>query len=330
MNREDIETFLTIVEAKSILKASELMYLSQSTVSQRLKNLENLLNVQLIKRHKGIKTIQLTDAGQEFVPFALDFLRLYDKMLETLHNPAKLFLRVGCSDSLSTYLLAPFLEKFSRDHEKISISVSILNSDQIYDMVEKKELDIGLPAFAFHNRNILTRKIYEDKQVLVSSYPLSDIMDFSGLDRQYVDEEGRKKKSISIESLNTAEEIYIDWGNTFRDWHYRWFHNCVPKYRVNTISMVLSFLKAHQGWTIAPMSVANALKEKTKLYIYDLEDHPPNRLVHEIVHRNPDYAQKEVREMFERELDQYMIGLHEQAHKNNLYKNKRGCCKIGE
>jgi len=309
MNREDIETFLAIVEAKSILKAAEVLYLSQSTVSQRLKNLENTLNVQLIKRHKGIKTIQLTDAGQEFVPFALDFLQLYDKMLETLHNPTKLFIRVGCSDSLSTYFFAPFWESFSQKYKEISISVSVLNSDQIYDMVEKKELDIGLTAFSFHNHNVITRKIYEDKQMLASSYRFNN----SGLD-----EEETKKKMISLELLDTSEEVFIDWGNTFRDWHYQWFQNRIPKYRVNTISMVSSFLKSHKGWTIVPASVASVLKAQTELYIYELEDQPPNRLVHEIVHRDPDFAQKEVRELFERELDQYIQEVYEQSCKNSF------------
>ena len=309
MNREDIKTFLAIVEGKSILKAAEILYLSQSTVSQRLKNLENTLNMQLIKRHKGIKTIQLTNAGQEFVPFALDFLQLYDKMLETLHNPTKLFIRVGCSDSLSTYFFAPFWESFSQKYKEISISVSVLNSDQIYDMVEKKELDVGLPAFSFHYHNVVTRKIYEDKQMLASSYPFNS----SGLG-----EEETKKKMISLELLDTSEEVFIDWGNTFRDWHYQWFQNQIPKYRVNTISMVSSFLKSHKGWSIVPASVASVLKEQTELYIYELEDQPPNRLVHEIVHRDPDFAQKEVRELFERELDQYIQEVYEQSRKNNF------------
>ena len=318
MNREDIETFLAIVEGKSILKAAEILYLSQSTVSQRLKNLENTLNVQLIKRHKGIKTIQLTNAGQEFVPFALDFLQLYDKMLETLHNPTKLFIRVGCSDSLSTYFFAPFWEIFSQKYKKISISVSVLNSDQIYDMVEKKELDIGLPAFSFHNHNVVTRKIYEDKQLLVASYPFPDVMELSKHNGKYVKEENFKKETIAIDCLDTSEEIFIDWGNAFRDWHYQWFQNRISKYRVNTISMVSSFLKSHKGWTIVPASVASILKEQTELYIYELEDRPPNRLVHEIVHRDPDFAQKEVRELFERELNQYMVGVYEKSHENNF------------
>ena len=63
MNISEIETFLMIVKTKNITKTAENLFLSQPTVSHRLKSLEEELGVKLIARKKGHKQIELTSQG---------------------------------------------------------------------------------------------------------------------------------------------------------------------------------------------------------------------------------------------------------------------------
>ena len=67
MNTLLLKTFLTIVEAGTISLAAEKLYTSQSTVSYRLKQLEQAIGVQLIYRNKGIQGISLTEYGVQFL-----------------------------------------------------------------------------------------------------------------------------------------------------------------------------------------------------------------------------------------------------------------------
>ena len=60
MNLAEIETFLTIVNTKSITKTADLLFLSQPTVSHRLTSLENELGFSLVIRNKGHKQVELT------------------------------------------------------------------------------------------------------------------------------------------------------------------------------------------------------------------------------------------------------------------------------
>ncbi len=53
MEYKDIETFLGIVRTRSITKTAEIMFLSQSTISNRLRHLEDELGCCLIQRAKG-------------------------------------------------------------------------------------------------------------------------------------------------------------------------------------------------------------------------------------------------------------------------------------
>ena len=60
MDLSEIETFLTIVNTKSITKTADILFLSQPTVSHRLKSLEKELGFPLIVRKKGFKNVELT------------------------------------------------------------------------------------------------------------------------------------------------------------------------------------------------------------------------------------------------------------------------------
>ena len=74
MNQAEIETFLMIVKTKNITKTAENLFLSQPTVSHRLKLLEDELNVKLLNRKQGYKQIELTTQGEEFIPVSYTHL----------------------------------------------------------------------------------------------------------------------------------------------------------------------------------------------------------------------------------------------------------------
>ena len=68
MTYQDIHTFLTIASSSSLSKAAESLFVSQPALSHRLSALEEELGTELIIRRKGSRTLELTDAGQRFVP----------------------------------------------------------------------------------------------------------------------------------------------------------------------------------------------------------------------------------------------------------------------
>ena len=61
MNHEDILTFLTVANERNITEASKILFVSQSTVSQRIKNIESELQIKLFERDKGIRKIEITE-----------------------------------------------------------------------------------------------------------------------------------------------------------------------------------------------------------------------------------------------------------------------------
>ena len=65
-----IETFLAVVATRSITKAAGALYVSQSTVSSRIKQLEKNIGATMIERRKGIRSVELTPLGEAFIAVA--------------------------------------------------------------------------------------------------------------------------------------------------------------------------------------------------------------------------------------------------------------------
>ncbi|MCD2434792.1 LysR family transcriptional regulator [Acidaminococcus sp. NSJ-142] len=74
MDKELVETFLTVATVRNISKASKLLYVSQATVSYRLKALERQVGAELVLRSKGIRRADLTDNGRRLLPLAKNWL----------------------------------------------------------------------------------------------------------------------------------------------------------------------------------------------------------------------------------------------------------------
>ena len=123
MDYNSIETFLAIVETRSLSKASEVLFLTQSTVSYRLKTLENEIGAELIQREQGKTYITLTTKGEEFIDIAKRWRSLH-KDTEIWKTQKPTFeLNIGGVDSLNTYIFYKLYEKILKSDERMIINV---------------------------------------------------------------------------------------------------------------------------------------------------------------------------------------------------------------
>ena len=111
MNLAEIETFLTIVNTKSITRTADLLFLSQPTVSHRLTSLENELGFPLVIRQKGHKQVELTAKGTDFIILAERWMSLWKETMELQRNQDSLLLTIGCTDSLNVAVFAPLYDR---------------------------------------------------------------------------------------------------------------------------------------------------------------------------------------------------------------------------
>ena len=143
MNIDDIQVFLAVVSNQSLTKAAEILHLSQSSVSHRLKNLEQELDLILVERGKGLKTITLTPAGEDFILVAEKWIQL---LLETqsLKSRTRLSLSIGAVDSVNTYLLPNLYHQIICQRPTMRLHIYTQNSTELYDLIEQRRIDIAL------------------------------------------------------------------------------------------------------------------------------------------------------------------------------------------
>ena len=162
-----MECFLAVARLGNVSRAAEEMYLTQPTLTARIKALEDDLGDQLFVRTS--RGMRLTEAGREFVPYAersLASLEEGRQRLRELRGASGGRLSLGTSPGVSTYALPAILERFTAAHPRVSVSVRTGHSEDILEMVLKEDVQLGL-AREMEHPEIESLPLYEDELVLV-------------------------------------------------------------------------------------------------------------------------------------------------------------------
>lgn len=145
MNFQDIYYALTVNREKSITKASNVLYVSQPSLSQCIQKIEKELDITIFKRTQ--KGVEPTDEGEIFFEFAKKVYTLHQDFKKELSdksfaNSGKVV--VGFTGTQATYVLPYFLPSFKNLYPNINIVLEEATSDSIEKRLEEKSVDIGI------------------------------------------------------------------------------------------------------------------------------------------------------------------------------------------
>ena len=162
-----LECFLAVARLGNLSRAAEEMFLTQPTLTARLKALEEEVGDELFVRTS--RGMRLTDAGREFAPYAERVLGSFEegrRRLEELRGATGGRLLIGASPGVGTYALPGLLERFVAAYPRVSISVRTGHSEEILEMTLKEEVQLGLTR-AMRHPEVESLHLYEDELVLV-------------------------------------------------------------------------------------------------------------------------------------------------------------------
>lgn len=267
-----IEAFLAIVRTHNLTKAAELMHLSQSTVSHRLKVLEQELGTSLIERHKGFKSISITPTGAHFIALAERWSKLWTETQLLQQNGPQLALSIGAVDSINTYLLPQVYQTLSQHYPPINMQIRTQQSLELYDQLERHEIDI---AFVLQERlvNNIDIEVFFVEPLVVLRLANQTIV----------------KNSVEPQELDPNFELFINWSPTYQIWHDRWWNPyCPSRIRLDTPSLLLALMRSPKHWAIIPTSMAHSVVNVAGQYVVQhISDAPPDRICYKITHKYP-------------------------------------------
>lgn len=112
MTDMEIETFLTVLRSGSMTAAAQALYITQPTLSARLQTLEDEVGTPLFVRGKGLRRLELTEAGTRFLPLAQRWQRLMAEMHGIAAAEARTHFRIGAAYTANQYVLRRYTSGF--------------------------------------------------------------------------------------------------------------------------------------------------------------------------------------------------------------------------
>ena len=141
MDTELLKTFLEVSRTKHFGRAAEALYLTQSAVSFRIRQLENQLGVSLFTRHRN--NIRLTPAGESLLPYAENLMSTWqlakqDVTRSLQHN----LLSIGATAALWEAWLGQWIQQLYKQRDALQVEARIALRHTLVNQLHERQLDL--------------------------------------------------------------------------------------------------------------------------------------------------------------------------------------------
>nr|WP_225365783.1 HTH-type transcriptional regulator HdfR [Serratia rubidaea] len=141
VDTELLKTFLEVSRTRHFGRAAESLYLTQSAVSFRIRQLENQLGANLFTRHRN--NIRLTPAGERLLPYAESLMNTWQlAKKEVVRSPQHGELSIGASASLWEAYLTPWLQSLYQQRETLQLEARIALRHSLVKQLHERQLDL--------------------------------------------------------------------------------------------------------------------------------------------------------------------------------------------
>ncbi len=259
---EQYRIFNIVAESNSFSKAAEKLYMTQSAVSQAIKQLESSINMSLFRR--TAKGVELTEAGNvlyKYTSSAMELLETGLLRLEGLRSLDEGELKIGASDTISSHFLLPHLEMFHKLYPNIKIQVINRVTSETIDLLKNGKIDI-----AFGNL-----PIKDDSLEIIECMTVHDTFVAGNAYLDY------KNKTFTPEEISKFPLILLETKSNSRNYVDKFFLesglSLVPSIELGAHELLLHLAKINLG-------VSCVVKEFSEEYL-------KNNFVFELKQTNP-------------------------------------------
>lgn len=244
----EIEVYLAICKYRTISKAAEKLFMSQSSISERLKSLERKLGFMLLQRNRGNREIALTPEGRVFYEFALQRQELTRKMYAVGEHSQTIRLRIGCLSSIGNFLLPFVYQRFSEKYRKSEFKIYQMNGVTAYMKLSGQQIDLAFSTNGERTNEFTAIPLVSEPMVFICSE-----------DSDYPD-------VVEHNMLSPKDEIYSRWSYDFERWHHSFFGpDPTPMLLTQYFDRFWPSVASRPNtWAIVPRSLAAGMGDSAK------------------------------------------------------------------
>ena len=248
MNQASLRTFMAIIETGSLVKASERLNVTQSTVTMRLKSLEDEVGQKLVVRQKS--GVSLTAAGTKLLSYAHVIDGLWGQALRATSLPQGLsaIYHIGCSALLWPLGGKAFFDALSAHEPGFALSVQQADEAQLLQGLNDGTIDMAFVCEPVIRKSQTSIRLHDIEIALYSDREQTPLK----ADPQY---------------------IYVDYGAEFRRQHDEYYYDAgAATIGFNSPQMACDHILERGGSAYLPRAQAQALCAERR--IYEMQEAP--------------------------------------------------------
>lgn len=168
MLSDSMRVFITVAEKKNFSKAAKALSLTQPAVSFQIQTLEQYYQTMLFDRVN--RHIKLTSAGELLLEYAIHMNNLQaelEKNMQQLTGHVKGELLIGASTTIGEYILPFIVGDFKKEYPDVNVTIDIMNSEQVENLIGGRSLDIGIIEAPAVNKNLGVTQFLDDEMSLI-------------------------------------------------------------------------------------------------------------------------------------------------------------------
>ncbi|MDO5401920.1 MAG: LysR family transcriptional regulator [Eubacteriales bacterium] len=257
MDFQTLHTFSELAKCLSFSQTAQSLFISQSTVTKRISELEKELEKPLFTRDK--RHVALTSYGQLYLEYVERILSLEKISIEKLnaYESYSNNLKIGATNSIYECHLFDIINAYEKQSPDNAISISIDHSQELLQFLQDGILDLVFTFIPFYKAGYECKSFHSDRLVLTTSYKNTD----------YV--RGIRKADLTDIKYLMCNFALNDVGSYIRGLfpnHYQF------KFEIDNSTKLLPYLLSGYGYSFLPEKMLENYIKKKELRIIPLLD----------------------------------------------------------
>ena len=259
---KQLRYFVALEHLEHFGKAAEACFVSQSAFSTAIRELETVLQVQLVDRTN--KNVTVTHVGRQIAAEARRCLRDLENLVEIARsNQAPLTgdLRVGIIPTIAPFLLPKIVPELRQQFPRLQIYLTEDITQRIYDKLMNGELDLIILALPYALRSVEVLPLFKDEFYLACRE----------------DTQHTRPKRYIFDELNPESILLLEDGHCLRDHALSACHlqdvNKISRFTASSILTLVQMVDSDLGISYLPQMVKNStLLEGTHVKLWELPE----------------------------------------------------------
>ncbi|WP_419725540.1 LysR family transcriptional regulator [Terrisporobacter petrolearius] len=173
MTIRHLRIFIEVARTGKMSLAAQRLFISQPTVSQAIRELEDHYGQKLFERLS--KKLYITSFGKELCSYATKVVEQFDNLEKTMNDNLHIEnLRIGASVTVGTCLLSRIIKEFHNLAPRVNTYAYVNNTTMVEKKLLESDLDIAIVEGEIHSQDLVTTPVIDDYLVLLcnNNHPL--------------------------------------------------------------------------------------------------------------------------------------------------------------